>query len=133
LTRATAAGPTVTTSETFGGLTPQLRAVAQAIAREEGFQVTGSIPQRANNPGDLVLGPPSIGEGITVFATPGDGWAALYQQLARILIGTSAHYTLDMSIAEMGRIWSGGSAAWASNVASALGVPTSTRLLEVLT
>ena len=48
--------PIVTTSETFelaGSDYPAgLRRMAEAIARAEGFYVSGTVPQRARNPGD---------------------------------------------------------------------------------
>lgn len=134
---------TVTTSEGFdlspyGGETsyplPIVNA-AQAIARAEGFYVPGSIPQRAHNPGNLKLGEPSIAGGITVFDSDDLGWAALYRQLSLIVTGRSRYYSLSMSIADMGRIWTATVAeqgAWSQNVASALGVSVATPLSQVL-
>lgn len=134
---------TVTTSESYdlspyGGPTsydPALQRTAQAIARQEGWHVAGSIPQRANNPGNLkVPGQPTLpGTSITQFASPDLGWAALHRQLWLIVSGRSAYYSLDMSIADMARTWTATQQTeWATNVASFLGVPTSTRLVEVL-
>jgi hypothetical protein len=121
------------------GVSNQIQAMAAAIARAEGFTVSGSIGARANNPGNLVLPGSSntIGpEGITVFATAADGWRALYNQLQAIVDGRSL-YSLDWTIAQMGDHWAppatnpGG--YWAINVAAALGVSTNTRLRDVLT
>lgn len=134
---------TVTTSEgydlePYGGPTSYPQPIvdtAQAIARAEGYYITGSVPNRANNPGDLKLGGVTIANGITVFDTPEAGWNALYRQLYLILTGRSSYYNLDMTIAEMGRVWTATIAeqsAWASNVAGSLGVPTSTPLWAVL-
>lgn len=131
---------TVTTSEVFS-LAPsdypdRLKETARAIARAEGFYVPGSIPERAHNPGNLKVGAPTLGtSGITVFDSDELGWAALYRQLARIIEGRSAHYTLDTTIAEMGRKWTATEheqSAWASNVAGALGVGVETPLNQVL-
>lgn len=134
----------VTTSEGFdlseyGGPVSYpagIKRMAEAIARQEGFYKSGSIPQRANNPGDLKVPGwtgPTLGTGITVFNSVDDGWQALYRQLWRILTNQSAYYNLDMTIAEMGGVWTATQQdAWSSNVAGFLGVPTSTKLWEVL-
>lgn len=132
----------VTTSEGFdlspyGGPTtyPQpIKTFADAIARQEGFYIAGSIPQRANNPGDLKLGAPTLGtSGITVFASADAGWNALYRQLWSIVTGASGRYNLDMSIADMARTWTATQqSAWSRNVADYLGVDPSTKLWEVL-
>jgi hypothetical protein len=65
----------------------------QAIARREGFHIPGSVPQRLNNPGDLMYAgqvkaePHSIhgSDGkVRVYAefpTVADGWAALETQI----------------------------------------------------
>jgi hypothetical protein len=61
----------------------------EAIAREEGFYVAGSRPQRNNNPGDLEYGPETIRFGATagdprfaVFADARTGWNALRSWLS---------------------------------------------------
>ena len=94
--------------------------LAQAIARAEGYYVSGSLPQRRNNPGALKLD----GNEITQFATPSEGWAALHRQLEKILNGESAFYTPDMSIRQVAEIWTGGDKpdAWARIVAGELQV-----------
>lgn len=133
---------TVTTSEGFdlspyGGPTTYPQGIlntAQAIARAEGFYVSGSIPQRAHNPGDLkVPGLPTLAGGITQFPDDAAGWSALYKQLYRILTGQSAYYTPDDTIAQMADNWTATQKTiWGQNVAMFLGVPTSTHLWEVL-
>jgi hypothetical protein len=124
---------------TGGGYSNQIAAFAAAIARAEGFTVSGSIGARAHNPGNLAIpgSADTIGpEGITVFPDDAAGWDALYRQLQAIVDGNSL-YSLDWTIDQMGARWApaatnpGGH--WAMNVAAALGVPTSTRLREVLT
>jgi len=56
--------------------------IAQAIARQEGFYVAGSIAQRNNNPGNLrSWGTNPIVDGYAKFATVEDGWNALYRQI----------------------------------------------------
>jgi hypothetical protein len=134
---------TVTTSEGFdlsqyGGPTsyPQpIQRFGQAIARQEGFYVTGSVPQRANNPGDLKIPnmPTLPGTSITLFPSADAGWSALYRQLMLILSGQSSYYHPDMTIAEMGRVWTTTEQVpWSTNVSAFLGVPTSTPLWQVL-
>src|ERR1035437_9814985 len=60
-----------------------------SIAQMEGWNVSGSIAQRNNNPGNLRSGVNQIGSENTVngvfatFATPADGWAALQNQIDR--------------------------------------------------
>lgn len=111
-----------------------IKRFARAVAYAEGFGIPGAIPTVANNPGDLVLPgwTPTLGAGIAVFDSEDYGWYRLYRQLALILSGGSAHYNLDQSIADMGRIWAGGDDNWARNVARHLGVTTATPLWQVL-
>ena len=116
-----------------------IQAFATAIAHAEGFYVAGSVPQRANNPGDLTddgdvgngfiqtSGP--MGAKITVYSTVEDGWAALTKKVARMLNGASHVYTPDLTILEVGMKYAG-SAEWAANVAARLGVDTRTTLAE---
>jgi len=131
---------TVTTSETLE-LKPSdypegVKDTARAIARAEGFYVPDSIPQRAHNPGNLKLGGQTLGNtGITVFDNDDAGWAALYRQLALIVSGSSAIYTLDTTIRAMGQKWTATAneqLAWSTNVASALGVDVDAPLSQVL-
>lgn len=134
---------TVTTSEGFdlspyGGPTTYpagIKNMAQAIARAEGFYVTGSIPQRAHNPGDLKLpNSATLGSsGITVFPSDDAGWTALYRQLWSIVTGDSSRYNLDMSLADMAGTWTATQqGSWAQNVADFLGVETSVKLWELI-
>lgn len=60
--------------------------IAELIAKEEGFYVDGSIPQRQHNPGDLRHAPGEShpeGSPNSVGSFPDDaaGWAALERQL----------------------------------------------------
>ncbi len=105
-------------------------ALAQAIAQAEGANVAGSIPSKANNPGDLELG--DIGYGtitaaggqkITIFPTLEAGLAALENQISLFASGQSkAGYPAGATIEQVGAIYSGGSSSWAQNVAAALGL-----------
>ena len=113
---------------------------SRAIAKEEGFYVPNSVPQRAHNPGDLtddgdvgfgvIETQGAHGAKITVYATDDDGWRALYRKVRRMLSGASHTYTLDMTIMEVAIKYSG-DPVWARNVAAALSVDTRTTLAEI--
>lgn len=117
---------------------PAIQAAAQAIAKAEGFYVPNSIPARAHNPGNLKIPGwtgPTLGGGICVFDSDGQGWAALHRQLQMIVDGRSQVYSLDMTLSEMGRLWTATAteqAAWSNNVASFLGVEPDQPLWSVL-
>ena len=57
--------------------------LAQAIANMEGFNVSGSVAQRNNNPGNLTASPYATGNvnGYSVFPDAATGWEALNYQL----------------------------------------------------
>lgn len=114
--------------------------IAVAIARAEGFYVTGSIPQRAKNPGDLERGDIGYGtiSGKTVYPDILSGWNALYAQIRGMLDGSSAIYGPDWTIQDVANMYVSGqdtptpdSTAWANNVASTLGVTTDTPIGQV--
>jgi hypothetical protein len=113
-------------------------AVAQAIARAEGFYQQGSAPQRAHNPGSLKTpgwsGPTTGSAGINVYGSDDEGWSALYRQLDLIRAGNSNYYTRGMSISQMAATWTGNdnAASWASIVSSSLGTSPSTTIGAVL-
>ena len=102
---------------------------AQAIAVAEGYGVEGAIPTRANNPGDLTdVGQnfpgdtgQRIGQNIIVFATPTDGWNALYAQIRLWLSGNShvVNPTDSISIIAM-KYAPDNPTAWAANVSAQL-------------
>jgi hypothetical protein len=100
-----------------------VRDLARAIANAEGWGLPGTIPTRANNPGDLVLpnwnGPVLGAERIAVFSSEQEGWLRLYHQLQLIASGRSKVYTLGMTIREMGARWTATQPnEWALNVAA---------------
>lgn len=104
-----------------------------AIAKAEGYGVTGAIPTRANNPGDLVIpnwqGQKLGSEGISVFITPNEGWNRLKYQLYLIGSGQSHVYSLTMTIADMAKKWTRTNPdVWASIVASSIGTTTDVTL-----
>lgn len=105
-----------------GGFDPtRLQRVAEAVAKAEGYGVPGAIPTVRNNPGNIrsSAGP------IATYATPEDGWNALYRQLSGMLDG-SALYPPDWTIEQVAARYTGESAYmnWARIVAGELGVPT---------
>lgn len=106
--------------------------IARAIARAEGFYSPGSLPARANNPGDLELPgvKPAI-EGKTVFPSVVSGWNHLLAQIAGMLSGTDKLWPATMTLADAGMRYSGGDPDWAGNVAKDLGVYPGTTLGEL--
>lgn len=92
-------------------------AFANAIAHAEGYGVPGAIPTVRNNPGDLKL----AGDAITTFATPADGWEALYRQLDRIQTGNTAYYQPTMTIGQVARVWTATEQTiWTNNVLASM-------------
>ena len=100
--------------------------IAHAIARQEGFFVKGSLPQRHNNPGDL-----TDETGNRVFPNIDAGWRALYQQVNDMYNGASKVYNPEMTLQEMGMLYSGGDPNWSKNVAAMLGVDENDTLADI--
>ena len=109
---------------------PSISTFGQAIANAEGFGQPNAIPTIANNPGDLNLGDVGNGtiNGITIFSSAEDGWSALENQLSKMFSGTSNVYNPNMTIDQVGQIWSNGDPNWSANVSNSLGTPSSTPL-----
>ncbi len=119
-----------------GGARPVVDRLADAIAWAEGFYVRGSRPERNHNPGNLTddFGFPTIGQDgpFPIFATAAAGWAALKRQIEMMFDGSSAYYDSGMTIAELGAVYTATQQTeWALNVATRLGVPTTTRLIDL--
>ena len=108
--------------------------MAQCIAKAEGFYVSGSVPQRARNPGDLKLpasmSPNGYLAGHTIFNTDAEGWAALYRQIELMRNGTSKVYNLDMTFEQVARLYAENWQPWLNNVVSCIGVTQETTLRE---
>lgn len=128
-----AAGVTLTDVTVQRGV---VGAFADAIAWAEGYYVPGSRPNRNNNPGDLTVD--TIGKGTgkdgpyIIYGTAADGWAALRRQVELMFTGQSRYYKPNMTIAQVAsRYTTTEQSAWASNVASRLGVSVQTRLDEI--
>lgn len=93
-------------------------ALANAIATAEGYGVPGAIPTVRNNPGDLKL--QSSYPEITTFATPAEGWEALYKQLDRIREG-QWYWPPTISFGEFASHWTATEQSiWANNVIAAM-------------
>jgi hypothetical protein len=113
---------------------------AHAVAGAEGFGKKGSIPTRYHNPGDLKAvkgwkypGQVRIGKANhVVFVNDAAGWAALRHQIQRVIDGDSKHYSVNMTIAQMGRQYAGFWSRWSKNVSKNLGVDTKTKLWDIL-
>jgi hypothetical protein len=81
--------------------------VAQAIARQEGFYTPGTIPRRANNPGDIEYGHFAIrhgatgsmtaagGKQIAIFPSEQAGWEAMYALLQGNYLGMNLSDALN--------------------------------------
>ncbi len=121
-------------SATAGNYPNYVVALAIAIATAEGFYVSGSRPQRDNNPGDLTVDITGTGVGtdgpLVVYGSADDGWDALYTQVNRYFSGTSAHAGPNSTIADLAPSYTGNDNAdsWAANVARVLGVGTDTTI-----
>jgi hypothetical protein len=115
---------------------------AKSVGVAEGFGVAGSIPTRANNPGDITddgdlgygvirsVGP--HGAPITIYPTVSDGWSALYRKIRRAASGASEVYLLTMTIAEIGEKWSG-DPIWAKNFSADFGCSSADTLGALVT
>lgn len=110
------------TMTTFATLTPAQRAFAQAIARAEGFGVSGATPTVRHNPGDLV---DTFTGQIKVFASDADGWDALARQVVGMLAGHGP-YSQATTLAEIAYLYANGEGDpvgaqnWLANVTSGL-------------
>lgn len=116
-----------------GPFTKYVTDFAAAIAEAEGYGVSGSVPQRAHNPGDL--GPGDTGVSDVIHAVGSDvsvlspdnndaqGWSILYEKLQRAFSGGSAIYKPSMTILEFAEHYVGTRGDWqdwASHVAEYL-------------
>jgi len=115
---------------------------ANAIAQFEGYDSSGSRPQRNNNPGDLKYAgqPGATGQdssGFAIFPDAATGFQALYNQLQAYvneypdysLLQIMAHYLGQGSTPASNS--QGNAFTYAQAVASSIGVSTSTTLAEL--
>jgi hypothetical protein len=96
---------------------------------------SGRVDPRTNNPGNLEMG--DVGHGTwnnkTIFATPEDGWNALYDEVGRMLgLHGKSMYSPGMTIAQIAAKYTATDpAAWAQNFSIAAGVTPDTTLNDV--
>lgn len=93
-------------------ISAKISRLAHAIARTEGFYVRGTLPNRLHNPGDIRSRLPHAYEGQTglyhgyvVFRGDQFGWAALYQQIRKVLDDDSAYYNREMTFAQIAKVY----------------------------
>lgn len=115
--------------------------ICRAIAIAEGANVPGDTPDALNNPGDLskgdewgqeVNGYGGAQGNIIEFANKKAGWTALYDKVQNIVNGGSSVYCQNWTIAQIAAKWTVTcSGNWANNVASELGVGTTSTFEEI--
>jgi hypothetical protein len=116
-----------------GGYPEIVRRFSQAIATAEGFFVNGSIPQKNNNPGDIMAHGHYV-----VYSSIEEGWQALYAQVYKMFYGGSMYYNPTMTISQVAFYYANGAndptgaANWANNVADYMGVTPDTTLNELI-
>lgn len=108
--------------------TNPLQALANAIAQEEGYNVSGSLPQRLNNPGSLT---DATTGSLIQFPDAQTGWQALVSKLQNIASGNSKVYSPSMTLEQFENTYTGGDPNAANNLSSILGVPKSTSLSSI--
>lgn len=119
--------------------TSRVTALADAIAKAEGYGVRGAIPTRYFNPGDLKAvrgyrfpGQIGIGKGGHVrFRNDAAGRAALIHQIEKIM-DDSSRYNVNMTLRELSKRYAGNWRVWSKNVAHNLGVNPDACLWEIL-
>jgi hypothetical protein len=101
---------------------------AEAIASAEGYFISGSVPNRRNNPGDL-----SDASGVIQYPTPEAGWQALYHQVNLMFFGdpSQTRYNSSMTITQVAQTYAENWQNWAQNVAGYLGVSPDTKLSDL--
>lgn len=108
--------------------------LAQLIAKEEGFYVAGSLPNRDHNPGDLRHSPhsfhtPDAPDAIGKIDTVVDGWADLERQLK---IYAERGLTLRECIDIYAPPTENNSAQYLNYVCTGLGLPPDTLVSNAL-
>ena len=81
--------------------------LAICMAEFEGFGISGTLPNRLNNPGAMIWSPfmEGIVNGFAYFKDKETGWKALKYQLQLIFDGQSSYYQPDMTIQEFVNTW----------------------------
>lgn len=127
-----------TIAQAFYSMDERVQALGNAISHAEGYGVAGAIPTKYNNPGDLKppngasdywQGQTGVGTGgHAIFATPADGFSALYRQVNLWRTGKSnvifPTFTFQQAAQKYAEDWQ----PWLANVTRELGVQASTTL-----
>lgn len=127
------------TASAFALSPSPMEALAGAIAKAEGFGVHGTIPTRLHNPGDIRSTmrhayPGQVGldkHGHVIFKSDRAGWAALREQIEKIVSGESKHYSVNMTLRQLARRYAT-SPTWVRNVSGVLHTKPDAELWEVL-
>lgn len=132
----------------------KIKLFAEAQARHEGFYIVGSIAQRLNNPGNIIMSDlarkhgatsfwkhPKTGHEFAIFPTVEDGWNALYELITNACTGKSEIYSPDWTILQYCSKYSPirdknkkviPNYTYANDVAKRVGVSINTKLSELL-
>jgi hypothetical protein len=105
------------------------------IATEEGFFIPGSLPNRNNNPGDLLHSPhsfhrPGDPNSVGIIPTKSEGWADLNRQLQEF---ADRKLTLEQMVAIYAPEPVNNTAAYLAFLVNGLGVPSTTTVAQALT
>lgn len=106
--------------------------ICHASGYAEGANKAGSLPDRANNPGDISdyfdkYGGVVCGSHVTQFPDKATGWNALYEKWSNILSGNSCEYNPNDSWQVIAQTWASDWQDWLKNVTGILNVdPNST-------
>ncbi len=110
--------------------------VAHAIAKAEGYNVSGSVPQRLHNPGDISDGSAKFGSqshsgsNVTTFPDDETGWQWLHDKIQNIADGNSKVYDADWTWLQIAQTWAADWKPWVQTVTNELGVNESDRFTE---
>ena len=116
----------------------KIQMFAYAIGRAEGFGVRGTIPTRYHNPGDIRAKsaheyPGQVGlskKRYAIFRNDAAGWAALYNQIEKILLGESRFYGPQTNIRQFSKRYAEVNGVWLKNVCKMLSISPNTTLLQ---
>jgi hypothetical protein len=93
-------------------ISTKVEELACAMARTEGWMVSGSLPNRLHNPGDIRSRlknayPGQIGlyHGYVIFRNDRAGWRVLEDQIIAIVTGESKRYVQGMTFAQIAKVY----------------------------
>lgn len=117
---------------------PHVYDLAHAIAKAEGFGVSGALPTRNRNPGDIRAHsahdyPGQVGidkKRYAIFRNDLSGWTALYHQLEKVFNGDSRFYGPSTTFAQFSKRYAEDTKHWLKNVCGALNIDADMTLGE---